>query len=550
MSWKLSACVLAVCAGTAMAIEVDEAREGWGKLKPDLKAVVSGAAEGELIPTVFVLNAQVSKRALGQAAAELDKEARRQAVVSQLKQTASASQAGLLDALEAGQAAGEVGAVRALWLHNAVVAEVSPELVVELASREEVGYANLDHVIGEEVFPVKPGDGNIPEGGVVECGVALMGTESVWAQGITGKDVVVGHIDTGVCTSHPDIVNQIWENPGEVPGNGFDDDGNGFVDDINGWNFFQNTNNVQDQNGHGTHTAGTVAGDGTNGQQTGMAPDAEVMVLEFWNNFAGESIVWECMQYAVDNGADVITASIGWPHSQNPDRAMWRNVSENTMAAGVVTIYAAGNEGACCGVDSVRTPGDVPDMITVGATTCSDTLAGFSSQGPVTWQDVPPFNDWPFPPGKLKPTISAPGNNTLSLSNNCFSYTTLSGTSMATPHVAGAVALMLEANPSLDHFQVKQILKDTSVDLGSSGADNQFGAGRVDAEAAVAAALDMADPCEIADFNADGDVNISDFIDFIAAFDAKEDSADLNGDGAWDLADIMIIRSSFVECVN
>jgi hypothetical protein len=197
------------------------------------------------------------------------------------------------------------------------------------------------------------------------------------------------------------------------------------------------------------------------------------------------------MEYAADNGAQVITVSSGWPHSQNPDRRTWREVCEATIAAGVVVIYAAGNEGGGNPPDNVRTPGDVPAVITVGATDCNDVIAGFSSRGPVTWQNVDPWRDWPYPPGLIKPTISAPGVNTLSTSNNCSGYVSLSGTSMATPHVSGAVALMLEANPTLDHDQVKQILMDTAVDLGPEGMDNDFGAGRVDAYEAVQMAMSM-----------------------------------------------------------
>jgi subtilisin family serine protease len=221
-----------------------------------------------------------------------------------------------------------------------------------------------------------------------------------------------------------------------------------------------------------------------------MAPDCEIMTLKFWNSFSGEQSVWDSIQYGVDNGADVLSASLGWPHNTSPDRPTWRSVCENAMAAGVVVVFAAGNEGSCCRpFDAVRTPGDVPDMITIGATDCNDSLASFSSIGPITWQDVPPYNDFPYPPGKIKPTVSAPGVNTKSTSSNCSGYVNLSGTSMATPHVAGTVALMLEANPGLDHFAIKDLLEATAIDLGETGKDNSFGSGRVDAFESVVAAM-------------------------------------------------------------
>jgi hypothetical protein len=119
---------------------------------------------------------------------------------------------------------------------------------------------------------------------------------------------------------------------------------------------------------------------------------------------------------------------------------------------------------------------------------CADAFSGFSSCGPITWQGIAPYNDHPFPPGLVKPDVSGPGVNTDSHSL-CNGYVMFSGTSMATPHTAGLAALLLQADPQLDHFGVKAILEGTSVDLGSAGKDNFYGSGRIDAVAAVNAAL-------------------------------------------------------------
>jgi len=466
------------------------------KYRGDLGAVLAAAGPDDLVPISVVLREQADRAAIDATSRIRDRAERRAAVIAILKETAADTQGGILDLLDEAQQRGETGElIRAMWIVNVIAAEVTPGVAEQLAARNDVSYLNWDRPVGDEVFPVEPGafaggDAGGPAAGNIECGVELMGAPDVWADfNITGRDVVVGIIDTGCCITHPDLVNQIWDNPGELPGNNIDDDNNGYIDDIHGWNHWQNNSNISDGNGHGTHTAGTVCGDGTNGTTTGMAPDCEMMILKFWNDFAGESVVWNCHEYALDNGADVITASIGWPHFVGPDRVMWRMVCENSMAGGIVVVYAAGNEGAGSPPDNVRTPGDVPDMITCGATDCNDIIAGFSSRGPVTWQNINPYNDWPYPPGKLKPTVSAPGVNTRSTSNNCSSYVDLSGTSMATPHIAGAVALMLEANPGLDHWEVKQILKDTAVDRGPNGPDNDYGHGRVNTYAAVVEAM-------------------------------------------------------------
>lgn len=458
------------------------------KLRADLVDVLRETPQGELVPVTIIMKDQVAREQIQLAYDFENKADRREYVISILKQKAGDTQQDLLAMLEAEQALGNVGEyINSMWIHNLIGAKVTPELAYTIAARADVDYVNYDRPVGPEVLPVEPGEGGVTAG--IECGVDLMDADRVWNElGITGNGVVVGVIDTGVCLTHSDIKNQIWYNPNEIPNNGIDDDNNGYIDDINGWNFESNNKDVNDTYGHGSHVSGTVAGDGTGGEQCGMAPNAKIQMLKFWNSFSGEQTVWDSMEYGVANGADVLTASLGWPHSMYPDRVTWRTICENSIAAGVVVIYAAGNEGCYSAPDNVRTPGDVPDVITVGATDCNDNIASFSSCGPITWTGIMPWNDWPYPPGMIKPTICAPGNNTLS-HNFCSGYTYMSGTSMATPHVAGAVALILEANPNLDHFDVKQILMDTAKDLGAAGKDNYYGQGRVNVYDAVLLAM-------------------------------------------------------------
>ncbi len=464
------------------------------KLDGDLGQILLATHENDRLRVVAVMKDQVDPNIIkGVRQPGVTKAKRRQLVTGMLKDKAAQTQAPILNILNNQKTLGRADRIRPLWITNVIGFEATPDTILQIAARNDVAYIHYDPPVGPEVLTGYDGGGGT--GDALECGVAKMQADRVWNElGITGQGVVVCVIDTGVCITHPDIQNQIWFNPGEIPNNGIDDDNNGFIDDINGWNFENNNNNINDTFGHGSHVSGTVAGDGTQGTQAGVAPDAQIMMARFFNDFAGEQTVWDGMQYAVDNGADLTTASLGWPHNQNPDRVVWRNVCENTIAAGLVVIYAAGNEGCFNAPDNVRTPGDVPDVITIGATDCNDNIASFSSCGPITWQGIPPFDDCPFPPGCIKPTVSAPGLNTVS-HNFCSGYTTMSGTSMATPHVAGTVALMLQANPNLDHFGVKQILEATAVDLGAPGKDNTYGSGRVDAYAAVLMAGGITPPC-------------------------------------------------------
>jgi len=148
---------------------------------------------------------------------------------------------------------------------------------------------------------------------------------------------------------------------------------------------------------------------------------------------------------------------------------------------GTMMVIAAGNESNWNTPFNVRTPGDVPNVTTVAATDCNDNAASFSSVGPVGWGTVAGFNDFPYPPGLIKPDVSAPGVNTVS-TLSCSGYATLSGTSMSTPHVAGVVAILRSLRPDLSIMEVRDAIMNTSVDLGAPGKDNQYGAGRVDIE--------------------------------------------------------------------
>lgn len=384
-------------------------------------------------------------------------------------------------------AEGEADQIAQLWLTNIVGVTTTPEVIMELAALEEVNY--IHHDPPREDIWLSNGGG--PRGST--CGQNQINSAWAWKRmNARGQGAVVAVIDTGTCYTHPDLVNNIWVNPGEdLDGdgvtwdaddmNGIDDDGNGYVDDVIGWAFDHTTsanNNPMDGGTHGTHTAGTVAGDGTLGTDVGVAPGCKVMPVRTSTLITHEIEVWQAMEYAMMMNADIISMSLGWWYGWNPDRSMWRANCDNTQAAGTLMVIAAGNEGSWYGIQSVRTPGDVPDVLTVGATDCNDNIASFSSVGPVQWADVSPYNDHPHPPGLIKPDVSAPGVDTVSC-YPCNSYSTSSGTSMATPHVAGAAAILRSVRPDMSVAEVKAALMASSDDLGAAGKDNYFGEGRI-----------------------------------------------------------------------
>jgi len=330
----------------------------------------------------------------------------------------------------------------------------------------------------------------------IAWGLTKIGAPEAWAEGYTGEGVVVAVLDTGCDYEHFDLIGQRWENDVEVSGEpGVDDDGNGKKDDFYGWNFVEENNDVHDIDGHiikhGTHVTGTIAGDGAMGTRTGVAYDAEFMTcVALSNKPTGgfESDVWDAMGYALDEGADIINLSGGLYHNTvpPPHRGTWRETCENLIAAGIVLVFAAGNDdvhGADPPPHEVATPADVPCVIAVGATDINDALWYSSSKGPTTWEDYPNL---------IKPGVVAPGVGITSTKapGPPWGYGELTGTSMAAPHVAGLAALILDAAPELDHKGVFWSILMTAEDLGVDGKDNEFGFGLIKCMDAITYALE------------------------------------------------------------
>jgi subtilisin family serine protease len=369
-------------------------------------------------------------------------------------------------------------------------------LIARLSADPDVEYAEEDKAAGVSLVPNDPYFSSTGTWGQAYAdlyGLKKIGADAAWDT-VTGENVTVAVIDTGVDYTHVDLANNVWTNAGEIPGNGVDDDGNGYVDDVRGWDFVGASYgspapdaDPADGHGHGTHVAGTVAAEGDNGVGViGVAWRAHVMAVKGLDDGGSglHSQLAASIAYAADNGADVINAS--WGGSGTTQTLA--DAVQYAYSLGVVFVAAAGNSA----VDARGFyPASYPSVITVAASDASDQLASFSNFGP-------------------RIDVAAPGVDVLSLRAQGTSrgtpvgdaYARMSGTSMASPHVAGLAALILGRYPAYSTEQVRQAIRASASDPGPPGFDMQFGYGRIDAAHAVT--LSSVLEARILDPSADG----------------------------------------------
>jgi subtilisin family serine protease len=263
-------------------------------------------------------------------------------------------------------------------------------------------------------------------------GIAKIGATQVWEKNKGSQDIVVAVIDTGVDYNHEDLSYNMWRNP------------NGAEKGLVGWDFIHNDNLPFDDNQHGTHCAGTIGAVGGNGKGvSGVNQRVSIMALKFLSGEGSGDTAGaiQAIDYAVQNGARVLSNS--WGGRGDDDNKGLRDAIKRAEDKGVLFIAAAGNDGTDNDSDPVFPAAfNAPNMVTVAATDNKDDMAFFSNFGKTTVH------------------VGAPGMNVYStVPGN--GYATLSGTSMACPHVAGAAALFWAANPNMTHKEVKARLMDS-----------------------------------------------------------------------------------------
>lgn len=300
-------------------------------------------------------------------------------------------------------------------------------------------------------------------------GIHKINADLAWDKTTGSAEIPVAVIDTGFDFTHEDLADKVWYNQGEYgegkETNGIDDDGNGYVDDWRGWDFVNDDNNPTDDHGHGSHVSGTIAANTNNNLGVaGVSWQTKIYPVKFLSGAGGGSTedAVSALTYAADLGIKISSNSWGGGKSLAINDAV-----QYAYQKGQAVIVAAGNDRYDA---SYYSPASSGNAITVGASDYEDKLAVFSNDGP-------------------KIDVVAPGVDILSVRaantqmGNAINdkYTRASGTSMATPHVAGLAALILAQNPSYTPEQIRTALSLGADDLGASGYDTTFGYGRINA---------------------------------------------------------------------
>ncbi len=480
-----------VCVGAAAAVL--SAPAVAGEIDGDLRKILLESPDNEVISTLVYLSDQVNIAQMNHDfnRQNLPLSERHRLVVTTLHEKAANTQGALLAHLTALKDAGRIADFQSYWISNVIRVDATRGEIVRLAGRGDVLRVYFNYPIelvapvGEPIAVEQGGNGGLDN---PEPGLVAIRAPEVWSEfGVMGNGVLTSTLDTGVDGNHPALASR-WAGVADSRYAGHPE-----------WAWFDpvtNTNFPTAFGSHGTHTMGTVCG-GAPGDEVGVAPGATWIHAAVIDRVSIQRTVSDSLlafEWLIDPDGDPNTnwdvpavCSNSWGlvtgHGYQPcDQTFWTHL-DACEAAGTLITFSAGNEGS----SGLRRPADrATDDYRTFAVAAVDgnqqgwPIASFSSRGPT--------NCTPNGQPAIKPDISAPGVNVRSaLPGN--SYGNLSGTSMASPHINGVVCLMREVNPDLPVDDIKQIIFDTAVDLGTQGEDNSYGWGMVDAYEAVVAAM-------------------------------------------------------------
>ncbi len=479
------------------------------------------------IPVILMLDQRLTMEDVYPVALTLPMNSRRTYVVNALKDRFKIMGSDVMAFLESEKAEGRVSILRPLWILNAIRAHVTPDVI-----------RTLDQEFPEVVYALHdPKHENTLDG--IGWGVENLRAPEVWSDFADGSGVILAHKDSGCDYFLPGFQGHIWDNLGEdfnddgnldeSDENNVDDDGNGYIDDFHGWGFdLDNANNTDDDpdaSGHGTRTASVISSEFTPNNPcdtTSVAPGAKLMVLRgFWY----QGSVFESSQYAMEMGANVISASVSFKMADCisavrdcPNHVCHRMVSEMELAAGMIHANSTGNQGNPGEVplnipvpanspppamtDGHPQQGGVSSIVAVAGYNSNGTHYGPSGRGPAGWsrEDIcvqprmafcgpaglpseypAEYEDYPYQGGEFnglaKPDFASPTSvPAYARGGGCSS---ISGTSGATPHVGGVLALIYSAFPGITPESAYRLLVSSADDQGDPGWDPLWGFGKI-----------------------------------------------------------------------
>ena len=452
--WSISALALAILMVSAQA--------PTGRLHPALEERLQRLGPGEKVPVIIELSEQAL---LNETISKIPGAARAQrawAVGQALRNTAEQQQA-LRAHLKREEESGAAERVIPFWIFNGIAVTAGEPLIRRLAARPDVREIRLDARIPVPSLSSVPAAAGQSSPGA-EWNIETIRAPEVWAlnPSYNGAGAVIGSFDTGVDMTHPDLYSRYRGNH-----------------QISWFDPYGEHSVPYDFHGHGTHTTGTAVGGSASGSSIGVAPGAIWIAAKGWND-AGVGLAstfhrifeWFLAPGGdADNAPDAVNCSWAFEESGCDtefvlDIQAWR-------AGGILPVFSSGNDGPAPG--SVQSPAAYPISFAVGATGFDDVVAYFSGRGPSPCD------------GSIKPDICAPGDGVFSSVPG--GYDLMSGTSMAAPHITGAVAVLRSINSALTVDQLEAALTSGALDLGEPGADNASGAGRVDLFVAAQVAL-------------------------------------------------------------
>ncbi len=425
--------------------------KGAGKISDDLLAAMKSLPPGETLTVIVTLTDQVSPSQLAAIPPHVDRATRKTTVIQQLQAKSSSSQQALTMLLNQRKVAGSVSQVVSFWIFNGMMVTATPVVIQEMALLPEVKSVTLNDAVAA---PPPPTAAELELMATSNLNIQNLNVPVLWDLGIAGQGIVVANLDTGVdMASHPDLAAK-WRGGS------------------NSWfDPYGQHATPADVSGHGTATMGIMVAGEHNGTAYGVAPGAQWIAAKIFNDqgmsYVGQ--IHQALEWVLDPDGNPATPDA--PHVLN-NSWVWkagchdefRTAVQNIRAAGILPIFAAGNNNS-----TSFSPANYPESFAVGAVDNNDLIYADSSRGPSACDST------------IYPEIVAPGVNiyTTDLGGLYLPYT---GTSMAAPHVAGTLALLLSASPQLTVDEQQNMLLDGVVGLGVPGPDNIYGYGRLEAQ--------------------------------------------------------------------